>query len=84
MEFLTPTLADLERNHILAVLRGCGGNRSRAAKLLDISVRCLRNKLRQYRAEGVIVPENSSGGGRQRARASDQKQWASNAEGWAA
>jgi ribosomal protein L19E len=67
MEFLTPTLAELERDHILAVLRGCAGNRSRAAKLLDISVRCLRNKLRQYRAEGVIVPKSNSDGTAKRA-----------------
>jgi DNA-binding NtrC family response regulator len=67
MKFLTPTLAELERKHILAVLRDCEGNRSRSAKLLDISVRCLRNKLRQYRAEGVTVPKSNSGGTAKRA-----------------
>jgi transposase len=51
------SLADVERKHILATLRACGSNRTRAAKMLDISVRCLRNKLREYRNVGVEFPE---------------------------
>ncbi|MGH7968776.1 MAG: sigma 54-interacting transcriptional regulator, partial [Limisphaerales bacterium] len=43
-----PTLAELEKRHILAVLEGCKGNRTQAAKLLDISIRTLRNKLHEY------------------------------------
>jgi len=42
------TLAELEKRHILAVLEGCRGNRTQAAKILDISIRTLRNKLHEY------------------------------------
>jgi DNA-binding NtrC family response regulator len=43
-----PTLADLERRHVLAALDQAKGNRTHAAKLLDISIRTLRNKLHEY------------------------------------
>jgi two-component system, NtrC family, response regulator AtoC len=43
-----PSLAELEKQHILAVLERCKGNRTHAAKLLDISIRTLRNKLNEY------------------------------------
>jgi DNA-binding NtrC family response regulator len=42
------TLAEVEKRHILAVLDECGGNRTHAARLLDISIRTLRNKLNEY------------------------------------
>jgi DNA-binding NtrC family response regulator len=42
-------LAEVEKKHILAVLKSCNGNRTHAAAALDISVRTLRNKLREYR-----------------------------------
>lgn len=44
------TLADLEERHILTTLDACGGNRTRAALQLGISIRTLRNKLRAYGA----------------------------------
>jgi DNA-binding NtrC family response regulator len=47
------TLATVEKKHILAVLSKCGGNRTRAAAGLGISLRTLRNKLRQYRSEAA-------------------------------
>jgi len=34
----------------------CGGNRTHAAKLLGMSVRTLRNKIRLYLADGIDVP----------------------------
>jgi two-component system response regulator AtoC len=40
------TLAELEKRHILDTLKAQNNNRTRAAKLLGISVRTLRNKLR--------------------------------------
>ena len=43
-----PTLAELEKRHILAVLDHCKGNRTHAAKMLDVSIRTLRNKLHEY------------------------------------
>lgn len=43
-----PTLAEMERNHILSALDYCKGNRTHAANLLDVSIRTLRNKLHEY------------------------------------
>ncbi|MBX6370024.1 MAG: helix-turn-helix domain-containing protein, partial [Rhodospirillales bacterium] len=37
-------------------LQHCLGNRTHAANILGISIRTLRNKLQQYRQEGVPVP----------------------------
>src|SRR2546421_4278108 len=42
------TLSQLEKKHILAALEKSKGNRTHAAKLLDISIRTLRNKLNEY------------------------------------
>jgi two-component system response regulator FlrC len=54
------TLADVERAHILGTLAHCNGNRTRSAKLLNISIRCLRNRLRQYTESGMPVPAPGS------------------------
>jgi DNA-binding NtrC family response regulator len=43
-----PPLHELEKRHIFAALDRCHNNRTQAAKLLDISVRTLRNKLNEY------------------------------------
>ena len=51
------TVADVERDLILDTLDHCLGNRTHAAKILGISIRTLRNKLNEYEAEGVDVPE---------------------------
>jgi len=50
------TVADVERDLIVQTLRHCGGNRTQAADILGISVRTLRNKIRQYQDEGTDVP----------------------------
>jgi DNA-binding NtrC family response regulator len=50
------TVADVERELILHTLRHCCGNRTQAADILGISVRTLRNKIRQYLEEGANVP----------------------------
>jgi len=47
------TVAEVERDLILQTLRHCHGNRTRAAEILGISVRTLRNKIRQYHDEGA-------------------------------
>ena len=52
-----PTLRDVERTTILRILRECNGNRTHASERLGISLRTLRNRLREYRGEGVAVPE---------------------------
>ena len=50
------TVADVERDLILETLNHCLGNRTHAANILGISIRTLRNKLKQYSNEGVPVP----------------------------
>ena len=52
------TVADVERDLILETLQHCLGNRTHAANILGISIRTLRNKLQQYRQEGVAVPHH--------------------------
>jgi len=50
------TVADVERDLIIETLSHCLGNRTHAANILGISIRTLRNKLKQYNEEGVAVP----------------------------
>jgi DNA-binding NtrC family response regulator len=47
---------EVERDLIIETLSHCLGNRTRAAEMLGISIRTLRNKLHEYRAAGVPVP----------------------------
>ncbi len=42
------TVHDMERKLILKTLEACNGNRTRASRMLDISTRTLRNKLKEY------------------------------------
>ncbi len=42
------SLAEVEKNHIMETLKQAGGNRTRAARSLGISVRHLRRKLHAY------------------------------------
>lgn len=49
-------LADVEKDMILNTLEHTLGNRTHAAKILGISIRTLRNKLNQYKDEGVSIP----------------------------
>ena len=53
------TLKDAERNLILRTLRSVKGNRTRASRILGISVRTMRNKLREYREAGVRLEEET-------------------------
>jgi two-component system, NtrC family, response regulator AtoC len=46
-------LADAERWMIIATLKKCGGNKTRAAALLGVSLKTLYNRLNAYRASGL-------------------------------
>jgi DNA-binding NtrC family response regulator len=48
-------LADVERWMIYATLKKCGGNKTRAAALLGVSLKTLYNRLNAYRAQGVVM-----------------------------
>ncbi|MFN0024251.1 MAG: sigma 54-interacting transcriptional regulator [Parvularculaceae bacterium] len=50
------TVAEVEQALILQTLGACLGNRTHAATILGISIRTLRNKLKQYTEEGYAVP----------------------------
>jgi DNA-binding NtrC family response regulator len=50
------TVAAVERDLIIETLQHCLGNRTHAAGILGISIRTLRNKLQQYKQEGLSVP----------------------------
>ena len=54
------TLAQIEREYILATLTNCNGNRTYAAKYLGISIRSLRMKLHDYKQSGITVPPPST------------------------
>ncbi|HYG67455.1 MAG TPA: helix-turn-helix domain-containing protein, partial [Anaeromyxobacteraceae bacterium] len=45
------TLAEVEREHVLAVLEACGGSQAEAARILGIGRNTLWRKLRAYRPE---------------------------------
>ncbi len=49
------TIAELEKQAIKAALQQTAGNRTKAAELLGISIRTLRNKLQEYRDAGDPV-----------------------------
>ena len=53
-------LATIERELILQTLRCHQGNRTRAASVLKISVRSLRDRIRIYREAGEDVPPPAS------------------------
>jgi DNA-binding NtrC family response regulator len=50
------TVAEVERELILGTLDHCLGNRTHAANILGISIRTLRNKLKEYGEDGFDVP----------------------------
>ena len=55
------TVADVERDLIIDTRSHCLGNRTHAANILGISIRTLRNKLKQYSDDGLRVPPPRDG-----------------------
>ncbi len=51
----TATLSEIEKAAIFRALRVHENNRTKTAESLGISIRTLRNKLREYREEGITV-----------------------------
>jgi transcriptional regulator with PAS, ATPase and Fis domain len=64
-EFLT--MSEMEKRHVLAALERSKGNRTQAAKMLDISIRTLRNKLHEYnmQSQGDAAEEADEAGSEQ-------------------
>lgn len=54
-------MEEVERDLIIETLGHTLGNRTHAATILGISIRALRNKLRDYAAQGVAVPRPAAG-----------------------
>jgi DNA-binding NtrC family response regulator len=59
--FVGQTVAEMEQNLILDTLSHCLGNRTHAANILGISIRTLRNKLKEYADAGVSVTPPQQG-----------------------
>ena len=54
--YVGQTVAAMEQQLIIDTLGHCLGNRTHAANILGISIRTLRNKLKEYTEAGVAVP----------------------------
>ncbi len=59
--FVGQTVAEMEQNLIIDTLEHCLGNRTHAATILGISIRTLRNKLKEYTEAGIPVPAPQMG-----------------------
>jgi two-component system, response regulator FlrC len=60
--FVGQTVAEMEQQLIIDTLEHCAGNRTHAANILGISIRTLRNKLKEYTEAGVAVPAPQGAG----------------------
>jgi two-component system, response regulator FlrC len=59
--FVGQTVAAVEQQLIIDTLGHCLGNRTHAANILGISIRTLRNKLKEYTDSGISVPPPQQG-----------------------
>jgi DNA-binding NtrC family response regulator len=57
-------IEEVERRMILRTLQKTGNNKTRAAELLQISLKTLHNKLRHYRDAGLLGEAEAGDGGR--------------------
>lgn len=56
-EMAPTSLRNVEKMLILSALETTRGNRTRAAELLGVSVRTIRNRIRDYELQGAHVPQ---------------------------
>jgi two-component system response regulator FlrC len=61
--FVGQTVAHVEQKLIIDTLTHCLGNRTHAANILGISIRTLRNKLKEYSEAGLAIPAPQAGMG---------------------
>jgi DNA-binding NtrC family response regulator len=54
------TLNEAEKRHIISAVEQCHGNRTHAAKQLGISIRTLRNKLKEYNYAAATADEEEA------------------------
>jgi len=59
-DFVGRKLHLVERDVIIGTLEITGGNRTRTASLLGLSIRALRNKISLYAAQGITVPASTT------------------------
>jgi two-component system response regulator FlrC len=59
--FVGQTVSAVEQQLIIDTLEHCLGNRTHAANILGISIRTLRNKLKEYMEAGISVPAPQMG-----------------------
>ncbi len=59
--FVGRRIEEVEQALILGTLHSTAGNRTHAATILGISIRALRNKLRDYASQGIAVPAPLAG-----------------------
>ncbi len=66
MEFVQESakgsIKEMEIKLILDALKTCGGNKTKAASLLGITARTLRNKLKEYREMGILTEKEVNNG----------------------
>lgn len=54
-ETLQLSLAEVEKRHILRVLASTGGNKTRAARILQIDTKTLYNKIKSYETSDTLA-----------------------------
>ena len=59
-DFVGRPLHLMERDVIVATLQMTGGNRTRTASMLGLSIRALRNKISLYLSQGIAVPPSQA------------------------